>query len=51
MPRPPAACPQHPLRGGSWCRNYWNARAASRVMAGTSDRGVTIGFRVARDLP
>lgn len=42
-------CTRRPARGGSWISIQWNVRAGGRGWIVSSYRGVSTGFRVARD--
>lgn len=43
-------CSLHVLRGGAWDNNPQDVRIANRFTSPTSNRGTTLGFRVARTL-
>jgi formylglycine-generating enzyme required for sulfatase activity len=43
-------CSRRVVRGGSWSGNPQDLRSADRVGVGASDRGIVLGFRVARTL-
>ena len=43
-------CELRPLRGGSWCDEPWEVRAAYRLQDSAAERLDTVGFRLARTL-